>query len=79
MCSDPEVIKLVTVTAHKIEKFSAKLTDCAKVVTTTSNTSEHNTAVEQFTVVKHNWKSNVKHPFLSQSNHSSLYYTGSTS
>ena len=70
------MIKLVTVTACKIEKLSANLTDCTKAVMTT-NTSEHNTAVEQFTVVKHNWKSNVKHPFLSQSNHSSLYYTGS--
>ena len=53
------MIKLVTVTAHKIEKFSAKLVDCANAVSTASNTSEYNAAVEQFTVVKHNWESNV--------------------
>ena len=53
------MIKLVTVTARKIEKLSAKLVDCAKAVSTASNTSEHNAAIEQFTVVKHNWQSNV--------------------
>ena len=58
------MIKLVTVTASNVEKLSAKLVDCAKAVTTASNTSEHNAAVEQFTVVKHNWNSNV-HSLLS--------------
>ena len=57
------MIKLVTVTAHKIEKLSAKLVDCANAVSTASNASEHNTAVEQFTVVKHNWQSNVSNVF----------------
>ena len=53
------MIKLVTVTAHKIEKLSAELVDSANAVSTASSASEHNTAVEQFTVVKRNWQSNV--------------------
>ena len=53
------MIKLVTVTAHKIEKLSAELVDSANAVSTASSASEHNTAVEQFTVVKCNWQSNV--------------------
>ena len=61
-CSDSEMIKLVTVTARKIEKLTTELNGCAKAVMTASTTSEHTTAVEQFTVVKHNWKSNVIHP-----------------
>lgn len=61
-CSDPEVIKLVTVTARKIDKLTSELNDCAKAVTTASSTPEHTAAVEQFAVVKHNWKSNVNDP-----------------
>ena len=61
-CSDPEVTKLVTLTASKIDKLTAKLVDCAKAVATAPTTSEHAAAVEQFTVMKHNWKSNVSHP-----------------
>ena len=56
------MIKLVTVTARKIEKLTTELNGCAKAVTTASNTFEHTTAVEQFTVVNYNWKSNVTHP-----------------
>lgn len=79
-CSDPEVIKLVTVTASKIEKLFAKLIDCAKAVTTASSTSERNTAVEQFTLVKYNWNSNVSPPYsFSTLGSCILLYTGSTS
>ena len=53
------MIKLVTITASNVEKISAKLVDCAKAVTIASSTSEHNAAIEQFTVAKHNWNSNV--------------------
>ena len=74
------MIKLVTVTAHKIEKFSAKLVDCANAVSTASNTSEYNAAVEQFTVVKHNWQSNVSDAYsLSPRNCIILSCVGSTS
>ena len=74
------MIKLVTVTAHKIEKFSAKLVDCANAVSTASNTAEYNAAVEQFTVVKHNWQSDVSNAYsLSLRNYIILSCVGSTS
>ena len=60
-CSDPELIKIVTVTGHKIEKLSAQLVECAKEMTKASDATEHDTASEQFTLVKHKWNSNVSH------------------
>ncbi|XP_065919621.1 vinculin-like [Dysidea avara] len=59
-CSDPELIKIVTVTGHKIEKLSAQLVECAKEMTKASDATEHDTASEQFTLVKHKWNSNLQ-------------------